>query len=148
MASIFQKFSRRPYKIPKSEFYTLKNTTSIPITYYGSDPPGYKLYIQIAANTWLCPSQWCPSNQSALVGPKVLLFMNKAMYFQSSGQTNNCQIEVLFSWTDLDHLLLPLLISYPASISLLQLSSLLFDWQQGNMMPSKDMSNMKSGIPC
>ena len=33
MASIFQKFSRRPpQKIPKSEFYTLKNTRSIPIT--------------------------------------------------------------------------------------------------------------------
>ena len=33
MASIFQqKSSRRPYKISKSEFYTLKNMTSIPIT--------------------------------------------------------------------------------------------------------------------
>ena len=31
-----------------------------------------------------------------LVGPKIVLFMVKALYFQSSGGTNNCQIKVLF----------------------------------------------------
>ena len=31
-----------------------------------------------------------------LVAPKIFLFMVKALYFQSSGQTSNCQIEVLF----------------------------------------------------
>ena len=35
-----------------------------------------------------------------LVGPKILLFMVIALYFQSSGRTNNCQIEVLFKWSD------------------------------------------------
>ena len=35
-----------------------------------------------------------------LVGPKILLFMVNAVYFQNSGQTNNCQIEVLFKWLD------------------------------------------------
>ena len=35
-----------------------------------------------------------------LVGPKIFLFMVKALYFQSSGRTNNCQIEVLFKWSD------------------------------------------------
>ena len=35
-----------------------------------------------------------------LVGPKILSFMVKALYFQSSGQTNNCQIEVLYKWLD------------------------------------------------
>ena len=35
-----------------------------------------------------------------LVVPKILLFMVKASYFQSSGQTKNCQIEVLFKWSD------------------------------------------------
>ena len=33
----------------------------------------------------------------ALVGPKVLLFMVNALYFQSCGRTSNCQIEVLFN---------------------------------------------------
>ena len=31
-----------------------------------------------------------------LVGPKILSFMVKALYFQSYGRTNNCQIEVHF----------------------------------------------------
>ena len=31
---------------------------------------------------------------------KNLSFTVKALYFQSSGQTNNCQIEVLFKWSD------------------------------------------------
>ena len=35
-----------------------------------------------------------------LVGPKIFIFMVKALYFQSSGRTNNCQIEVLFKWSD------------------------------------------------
>ena len=35
-----------------------------------------------------------------LVGPKILLFMVKALLFQCSGRTNNCQIEVLFKWSD------------------------------------------------
>ena len=35
-----------------------------------------------------------------LVGPKIFLFMVKALYFQSSGRINNCQIEVLFKWSD------------------------------------------------
>ena len=39
IASIFLKFSRRPKKIPKSEFYNLKNTTSIPITLLWKCPP-------------------------------------------------------------------------------------------------------------
>ena len=34
-----------------------------------------------------------------LVGPKIFIFMVKALYFQSSGRTNNCQIEVLFKWS-------------------------------------------------
>ena len=33
------KFSRRPQKIPKSVFYTLKDTTSIPITLLWKCPP-------------------------------------------------------------------------------------------------------------
>ena len=35
-----------------------------------------------------------------LVGPKIFIFMVKTLYFQSSGRTNNCQIEVLFKWSD------------------------------------------------
>ena len=35
-----------------------------------------------------------------LVGPKILSFMVKALYFQSSGRTKNCQIEVLFKRSD------------------------------------------------
>ena len=35
-----------------------------------------------------------------LMGPKSLLFMVKALYFESSGRTNNCHIEVLFKWSD------------------------------------------------
>ena len=38
--------------------------------------------------------------ETTLVRPKILLFMVKALYFQSSGQTNKCQIEVLFKWSD------------------------------------------------
>ena len=35
-----------------------------------------------------------------LVGQKILSFIVKALYFQSSGRTTNCQIEVLFKWSD------------------------------------------------
>ena len=35
-----------------------------------------------------------------LVEPKILSFMVKDLYFQSSGRTNNCHIEVLFKWSD------------------------------------------------
>ena len=35
-----------------------------------------------------------------LVGPKILSFMVKALYFQSYGRTNNCQIQVLYKWSD------------------------------------------------
>ena len=35
-----------------------------------------------------------------LVGPKILLFMVSALYFQSCGRTNNYKIEVLFKWSD------------------------------------------------
>ena len=38
----------------------------------------------------------CPT----LVRPKTLSFIIKVLYFQSSGQTNNCQVEVLFKWLD------------------------------------------------
>ena len=37
---------------------------------------------------------------STLVGPKILSFMVKALYFQGSGRTNNCRIEALFKWSD------------------------------------------------
>ena len=36
------------------------------------------------------------STTPTLVGPKILLFVVKALYFQSSGRTNNCQIWVFF----------------------------------------------------
>ena len=36
----------------------------------------------------------------ALVGSKISSSMVKALYFQSSGRTNNCQIEVFFKWSD------------------------------------------------
>ena len=44
----------------------------------------------------------CTDGQSypTLVGPNILSFMVKALYFQSSGRTNNCQTEVLFKWSD------------------------------------------------
>ena len=35
-----------------------------------------------------------------LVGPKILLVMVIALYFQRFGRTNNCQIEVRFKWSD------------------------------------------------
>ena len=35
-----------------------------------------------------------------LVRPKILLFMVNALYFQSPGGTNDCQIEALFKWLD------------------------------------------------
>ena len=35
-----------------------------------------------------------------LVGPKILSFMVKALYLQSSGRINNCQIEILFKWSN------------------------------------------------
>ena len=36
-----------------------------------------------------------------LVGPKMLAFMIKALYFQSFGRTNNyCQVEMVFRWLD------------------------------------------------
>ena len=35
-----------------------------------------------------------------LVGPKILSFMVKGLYFQGSGWTNNCHIEVCFKWLD------------------------------------------------
>ena len=35
-----------------------------------------------------------------LVGPNILPFMVKALYFQSFGRTNNCQIDALIRWSD------------------------------------------------
>ena len=35
-----------------------------------------------------------------LVGPKILSFKFKALYFRSYGRINNCHIEVLFEWSD------------------------------------------------
>ena len=35
-----------------------------------------------------------------VVGPKIVSFMVKALYFQSYGRTKNCRIEVLFKWSD------------------------------------------------
>ena len=40
------------------------------------------------------------SDHSDLGRTKNLSFMVKALYFQGSGRTNNCQIEVLFKWSD------------------------------------------------
>ena len=40
------------------------------------------------------------STTPTLIGPKISSFMIKALYFQSSGQTNICQIEVLFKWSE------------------------------------------------
>ena len=56
MASIFQKFSRRPEKIPKSKFYTLKIRRAYPSLYSGSarspPPPGeYKNHCEQCIKT-------------------------------------------------------------------------------------------------
>ena len=67
MASIFQKFSRRPLKIPKSEFYTLKNTTNIPITLlWKSPPPRQKAlsYVSRKADKPLNREQWRKFNRA------------------------------------------------------------------------------------
>ena len=40
------------------------------------------------------------SDHPTLVGPKMLSFTVKALYFQSSGGTSNYQIEVLSKWSE------------------------------------------------
>ena len=56
------------------------------------------LNLQAVRNVLQDQRSW--SDHSDLVGPKILPFMVKTMYFQSSGRTKNCQIEVLFKWSD------------------------------------------------
>ena len=35
-----------------------------------------------------------------LVGPKILPFVVKVLYFQNFGRTNNCVVEVFLEWSD------------------------------------------------
>ena len=46
--------------------------------------------------TWSHRAGGAGPTTPTLVGPKILSFMVKALYFQSYGRTNNCQIEVHF----------------------------------------------------
>ena len=52
--------------------------------------------VRLLSFTCYCRAGGAGPTTPTLVGPKILSFMVKALYFQSYGRTNNCQIEVHF----------------------------------------------------
>ena len=50
--------------------------------------------------TSICRAGGAGPTTPTLVGPKILPFMVKALYFQSFGRTNNCQIDALIRSSD------------------------------------------------
>ena len=58
------------------------------------------MYMYVAKNDCIGRASRVSPTTPTLVGPKILSFMVKALYFQSSGRTNNCQIEVIYKWSD------------------------------------------------
>ena len=57
-------------------------------------------YIPSVPNFFFCRVGGAGLTTRIMVKPKILSFMVKVLKFHSSGRTNNCQVEVLFKWSD------------------------------------------------